>query len=105
MAIELRIDVDKTIGERDIHYCEIKSTYQGKSNQKDVVFARYSQERTIERFLKQNPLSQIGVKEKPNTKTVVFIKITSKIYLSKVNKETYDTWKISKENSKNNLIL
>lgn len=104
MAIELRIDIDETIGERDINYSEIKITYQDKTIEGMIVFSRYTHLNTIQKFIKDHPLSSIGVKEKVNQKTVVSVKITSKVYLSKVNKDTYDRWKISKENIVNNSI-
>lgn len=104
--IDLRINIDESITERGIYFSSIELKHKDIKIAKDMVFARYSKERTIENFLKEYPPSYLGIKNnKAVQKSIIHVSIKPITYLSDVNIDTYNRWKILMENIKNNSII
>lgn len=102
MAVEIRYQISEEITERGIYYATISANYNGKRIKEDIVFARYSQDRSFRKFLDNLNLGSLGVKEKANQKFVVTIKVEIITFLSNVNIDTFNQWKTSRENFTNN---
>lgn len=92
MAVEYRWDISPEITERGIYYADLKVTHKDISIKQDIVFSRYSKEHTFNKFWREHKLSQFGIRENNTAKQVVHMKVTVRVYLSDVSKDTYERW-------------
>ena len=108
MAVEFRREISSEITETGIYYATMNISRVIDPNtgkkivfEEKIVFSRYMEDRDIERFWKNHKVTEFGVKEKSPVKQVIHIKISPIKFLGNVNSDTYNRWKISKENTKN----
>lgn len=92
MAVEIKYHIPDEMTPRGIYYATITASYQNAKIERNIVFARYSSEHSFKRFFKEFPLSQLGLREKSNSKQVLNVKLTIINYLSDVNIDTYNRW-------------
>lgn len=104
MPIELKFDKDKML-EDGIYFVDIDiRTEKFQATVEKIVYAPYEHDICISKVMAKFTNTDLGIKEKSNAKHIIHIKIRVIKYLSKVNADTFNQWKNSAENSKNNSI-
>jgi len=90
--------------EDGIYYMTIHVTAPKLSFKVAIVYAPYNHEHAIKKVLSEHNKKDLGINDSLTAKQVIHFKFVIIKFLSKVNPLTFERWKNSAANTKNNSI-